>query len=644
MRLRFDFARRVVFRPVLPATFLLTMGCVVAGAQQPGDDAALFGRGQQLFIQHDLAGAGRALAAISDTAPLRIRAGALRMRALLAWRFRHQWDEADQLLRLATTVDFDRAASFAALARMEQERGHFDNAIRALYRGERFTETAADRLELATRFGQVAVARARASLDQTPVVPLDEPTKRTLCEARERLHPVVSANRGALGPARVLIQVALFLGDGPTVLDAWRSYYLTIVGRKDAGVLDTPRADLVRLLPAWAERVPTGKDVGAVVEALARSGLLLEASIAATNPTWTRGVAPAGDGVEETIAYAQFGLAAEAHTNEYYRLMALNSPDTAGARGRLLDAAGPLWQKLSWPGTPPPLTVGSLKKEVEARFNAEFGVGRTAGYPDLHFGHRVIDDRMTVEQYGTSASLRFIALDGMVSNGFQSWAWDYRQQHGGWARTDEIIQVRSAYAGQGLRIWRMLSDSLALRRMMEDLDRWTAEDWERAAQDSTAYLQGLAERLYMQGVAEVREDVQRKDVPPETVADSFLVAMERAVFSSSIVAHEGRHAIDRRLGLDLPIADREFRAKLSEVAFALQPRLAFGGIISSSIGGSTPHGIANRRIMEGLLRWMRAHVEEIQGLDVTRPLLPQLDRLTNDQLRAAMRSMDPLAR
>jgi hypothetical protein len=40
---------------------------------------------------------------------------------------------------------------------------------------------------------------------------------------------------------------------------------------------------------------------------------------------------------------------------------------------------------------------------------------------------------------------------------------------------------------------------------------------------------------------------------------------------------------------------------------------------------------------------MQAHRAEVTGLDAARPLLPQFDKLTNDQMRAAMRSMDPWA-
>jgi len=53
--------------------------------------------------------------------------------------------------------------------------------------------------------------------------------------------------------------------------------------------------------------------------------------------------------------------------------------------------------------------------------------------------------------------------------------------------------------------------------------------------------------------------------------------------------------------------------------------------------------MANARIMKGLLTWMHAHQGEIAELDSARPLLPQFDRLTDEQMRAAFRSMDPWA-
>ncbi len=123
----------------------------------------------------------------------------------------------------------------------------------------------------------------------------------------------------------------------------------------------------------------------------------------------------------------------------------------------------------------------------------------------------------------------------------------------------------------------------------------------------------------------------------------YLAELERAVQESSIFAHEGRHAIDKRAG-ESSSRNLEFTAKLSEVAFAPEPRLAVGGIFDANIGDSSPHGQANLKVMKGLVAWMKAHKGEIGELDSERPLLPQFDLLTDDQIRAAFRSMDSLAK
>jgi hypothetical protein len=65
--------------------------------------------------------------------------------------------------------------------------------------------------------------------------------------------------------------------------------------------------------------------------------------------------------------------------------------------------------------------------------------------------------------------------------------------------------------------------------------------------------------------------------------------------------------------------------------------------MTASLGDKTSHGAADARIMEGVVRWMSAHKVEIAHLDSSAPLLPQLPLLTGAQLRAAFRSLDPLA-
>ena len=67
------------------------------------------------------------------------------------------------------------------------------------------------------------------------------------------------------------------------------------------------------------------------------------------------------------------------------------------------------------------------------------------------------------------------------------------------------------------------------------------------------------------------------------------------------------------------------------------------GSILTPVGGKGAHAEANERVLRGIVAWMRKHAADIAGFDPAAPTLTQLDRLTDDQLRVAFRSLDPLA-
>jgi hypothetical protein len=143
----------------------------------------------------------------------------------------------------------------------------------------------------------------------------------------------------------------------------------------------------------------------------------------------------------------------------------------------------------------------------------------------------------------------------------------------------------------------------------------------------------------------ILDELEERGVPENEQRAAFTRELARRTHASSILAHEGRHAIDKRTPLSFlrRHADKEYRAKLSEVALAPDPGLALtGGILSANIGGSSNHGQANEKIVKVLVAWMRAHEDQISGFDESRPHLPQLDLLTDDQLITAMREVDPL--
>jgi hypothetical protein len=439
------------------------------------------------------------------------------------------------------------------------------------------------------------------------------------------------------------LHAALLLDDGDAALLAWRSYYLLHLAR--GGPLPSADDTLGRVLSGWAGPRAAPSDRAAAVVALAASGQLDAALILAADPRAEPSAAPTDGPAAEVIAYARFARSVRALADDYYRATAFGDGDADAFRDRMRAEAAALWGQLSWPGSAPPFDDDAFIAEAGRRFGVEINLGRTAGYFDLHMGHRVVDEPRVIEQYGHRAELRFMALDGMLSNGFQSWAWDGRQAHGGWANDSTIVQVRPGYASGPLRAWRALTDSVEVEQVRTRHARDSVADLQRARQNPHAYLPGLEARMYQQAVVALRDSLAGSGLTGDALRDAFLAEYDRARVESSIFAHEGRHAIDRRLDRDFETWELEYRAKLSEVAFAPRPRLALrGGILNASTGDDTPHGRANLKVMEELVRWMRAHAGEIEGFDASAPVLPQLSLLDDGQLRRAFRSFDPMAR
>lgn len=607
--------------------FALVLTLAVAGSG--GDAGALIGRAGEAFFKHDLGGA-RALylKALASEPSETDRATAEIQLAVLAWRYYGNVEDARRRLAAAESVAAKRDAAVVERARMEASLGDFDAARAAASRALSSADPDAAR-RARTVFAAATVEQAMRAAVDAPEPARSVPP----AVVREALATIRALNRAEPGlqePSRLQVALGLLAGDGPATLEGWRSYYRVAAGATAPGLLAEPSRVLAKRLSAWR---PTAANRRAVALALAGSAFFEEAALVARDLPEVRDV----------TVYARFVRRIRTITDEYYRKTAIGQGDPKAFQAALGREAEALWPQLAWSGKPPAFELEAVEAELAKRFRAEINLGTTAGYLDLHYGHRVVDDERTVEQYGHTARLRFVVLDGMVSNGFESWAWDGRAQHGGWASAEQITQVRPAYADDPLKTWRELTDPKKRRERDEEIARESAGDDARARANPTCYLPGLALRLRRQGLEHLLETVRARQPAGTGLQLRFMAEYERVSEESSIFAHEGRHAIDTAMGLDLTTADREYRAKLSQVVFTSEPRLAMGSIFSANIGNETAHGQANARAMAGVLEWMTAHAAEIAGLDRGRPLLPQFDLLADEQMRQAFASLDPFA-
>lgn len=621
---------RVVLR--VRHLLLLLIPCALR-AQYSRPRVALVLRGEAALQRQEIAAAVTAFSeAARDSTPAR-RAAAERMLGVIAWRFYEDQGEARVHFGNALATGADTMATLIELARLATAEGRYRQAFELADRARRSSTDDLDSRGAILQLGKaVTEAALAARLDggaagERTAVGSDT----TVAVAVRALRLLVRQTPGRVDEAHQLLLASLIAGDGVAAREALDSYYLIDTG---GGSMHSPipaaLAQLHSMLAGWHADQATRAERARLASALGRARFYDAAGL----------VAPGGTDI---LAYAKYCRRVAREANEYYRrtLVAGERPD---ALTRLvIRAERDLWPRLTWPGAPPRFFPAGADAELGRRFGALLQLGITGGYYDMHLGHVVGDERRTVTQYGKTARVTFVALDGMVTNGLQSWAWDDNGGHGGWQRRDTIVQVRPIFVEHALSLW-VSADPARRIAEIRNIEADSAADWTLARADSIGYLPGVASRLHRDGRDQLIDSLRRGGVPDSTLGREFVRVASRLIRESSIIAHEGRHAIDDALDPRLTPEDREFRAKLSEIAFAERPKLVMSAIVHPNIGDATPHGRANARLMLGLIRWMRAHGSEIQGFNGRLPVLPQLPLLADAQLRRAFRSMDPLAR
>ena len=617
----------------------------IAHASARGQIAASsFRRGQELLQRHELAGAEAAFRDAANSSMLAERAAAERALAVVSWRYRIDQRNALAHLERALAIGVDTSRTLMEWSRFELSQGR---AGAALGYATRALTDATDEESRRAALRAVASAlvepylRSRVDGETVPREELADTTR--LRAALARLAPSADSFPGAPTDALTLLNGALVLRDGVLALHAWRLYYLLDTGDTLHGALAQPRRELAELLPRLADSSPlTRDDRDRLVRSFAASRLFDAAALVARDPG---APAPRSRRVAEIVAYAGFARRLSRATDEYYRRTLIGQATPADLRRLWIRMSRDLWPQLDWSGSggPPVYYPAAVPPELERRFGAVVRFGSTAGYYDLHYGHLVAGDTRQVEQYGHRVRVKLVVTDGIVSNGFQSWAWDGSAEHGGLQTGDTIIQVRTAFVENPFLLW--LGVSSARRQAFEErtLAADSAADLVRAATDSAGFFPGVRDRILRDARRALVDSLRGIGLDGDALRNAFIFAWLQAARESGVFAHEGRHAIDRILVPQASPDELEFRAKLSEVALAQYPKIALGAMLHASIGDATAHGRANARVMLGLIHWMRGHASSVRGLDATRAVLPQLPLLTEAQLRDAFRSMDPLA-
>jgi hypothetical protein len=433
------------------------------------------------------------------------------------------------------------------------------------------------------------------------------------------------------------LQIALLQDDSAGALQAWRDYFW-LSGS------DVPQG-LATAYPAAANVFATGLAPDAAPAArLTLVDLLVRAGFAESAERFARAKGLARSAGQDPLwrkasAYFDARRALQAAVLASNRRVARDGEGAdmaallSGFEDRLMAAAG----------------LSGDRRDGLLRAYSLYGQSqKTDGYDGIHLGHAIEQVRWPVEQYGHRAQVAFIALDNMAANGFMSWLWDGSAATGGWTEEGPVIvQIRSEYTNMPLTAWALFSGGAARTELLKELKRGEAADLAALAGGGVAYLPGLAGRIRLQVADQIGRRARAGLAPGGDLRRAFLAEYWRGSFQDQMLTHEGRHALDKKLvrGLArLNDSNLEYRAKLSELALADYPRLALVNVNAAEIGSGSAHGKADERILEAYAEWMRGHPAEIAGYDPRRPPLAQLDKLSDGQLRAVARGLDPIAK
>ena len=588
--------------------------------------AATLTDAQEAYDQNKVAVAERMFVEIADdrTATPDDRAGAGVAVARIAWMIDGNSKLALQRLDAARASGGKTCEVSTMAARVLREARLFDQAI-----GQEAALLKAC-TDPAVR-DEVRIQTIGARLDGAAAHPAQSRQLIAAAKADERLlTPDAGVEAG-----RVRLETALLTGDAEGAMAGWKDYFW--LDDSDAPQALQPLRATERFTRGLAPNA-TVADRLKLAELLMRAGFAKESerfaaaaglpASAASDPLWRKLTAYWAERrkLEAEILRINRALARGAAKDSF----SLEAPARA-ATAVLMTAAG---------------ANGDPAATLLRDYGIVASVGTTSGYPSIHMGHLIEDHDDVVTQYGHSAKIHFRAIDNMVSNGFESWLWDGSAMVGGWTADGVIVHVRPGYVKSPLTGWRLTQDTVDRRKLIARQATRAAEDIAKLKQRPVASLKGLNDRLQMQYVDQILAAVRSRASSEADVRRLFLAEYSKANLNQSIRVHEGRHAIDNAMGLGttqkVDQAVLEENAKLSELALTAYPRMALRNM-DRNLEGDGPHDRGGARIFEGYRRWMVAHTGEIMGYEPNVPVLAQMDKLTDSQIREIAMNLDPLA-
>ncbi len=598
----------------------------------------------ELFALHVVEGR-RAMVALAgnERAPFDDRAKAALFLADMSARMDKDMAAAMNWVSIAERYGAQAEGVAAAKARALIEGGEPRKAITFALKANELAE-ATERAEART----LLYAESLMAAYDSPTASL---ARRALAINAQTLRMALEDNPSSQAAAKMLFDFSVRLGDGDTMLQALTAL-IPAKERVSGGQFAAPFNTLKEELSGWLGSTLVPERRRKIVFALAELRLAQAAAlIAEKHPSRGKKDFLAEDGIAEVVAYASFLDTLNALLEEIYRARVAGE-DTSGRALKAFDEAAKAFAAKI------PNALGgeaygreSFTSYIRSRFGALLNWDENG--TELKLGHQLATETTTVSQHGVQADVTALSVGFMAARGFEVFVLGDNASGRGWNSEEGTVQLAGSEAAEaggvqtGAALWQRCGAGVDPVKRAYEIRDMSLGDAALMGNKTVAYLPGLKTRLEWQACHGLMHMLKRSGLEKERIEGAFTAEADFAITEGQVNGYQARFAIERaRLGdefANTPAATLEYHARLAMIVKSPRPRFALAGaILLPGIGGDTPAGQANARVLEGFVEWMEKHPTEVIAFDRKRPTLVQLDHLSDEQIINIAKALDPL--
>ncbi|WP_340114389.1 hypothetical protein [Maribellus mangrovi] len=546
------------------------------------------------------------------------------------WKFYHDYElskkYADSIIKLDTS-NFDILLQIIDVSIQAKK---FNDASQYLKMGFEKAKSENQIKELHIKYSDYTLLKSQNELTSQKTININD-----VKDALDKIETYYLNQPEDLQIVKLYLGLALILNDKEKIKDSWKVYFRIPQDKNVTGILAEAEINIDKGLQS--------KDsINYLAEGLAYSRFYDYAVMIINENSIELNQNP---DLKDIYNYYIYLKDIEKLIFGYYRDKLFNHASDEKYLNDYYSLCIALWNNLDWGSNKPMFYEKAFEEELFKRFGAIINNGKGGNQIGFFVGHSVVNEKRSIEQYGRKTDLTYLSLDYIIGNIFPHWYFGFFGI-GGWATTDnEVLQIREIYANMPVDAWYKITDKQKRANWERSINEKLIVEDSIATKNPYSILEGVSEKIKFNQYNLLLDSLKKIYKNEQELKIAFISTLERISVYSSIFCHESRHLLDSykdypNNSIEFSSEEKEFRAKLSELSFSYYPKLTFAEAILRYEG--TAHENANTRIIKGIVDWMDINKFVISGLDKSKPLLPQLDLLTNKQIVQAIQNIDPL--